>query len=138
MAEHPPCTILIVGHGPSCVVTLVGLLHRQGYTVVTVGNSALAWVQLPVRQYAVILCDLDIPEIDGYTFYALLQQHYPSLCPRVIFLTNDTTEVPGAAFPQWGGHPWLSKTCGVTEVLCAIAQVLHTIDKPHAAWDIRG
>ena|SRR5262245_12149927 len=109
-AERPPCTILIVGHGPGCLITLVGLLHRQGYTVVTVGNGALAREHLPVRQYEVILCNLDRPESDGHTFYALLQQHYPALCPRVIFLTDDTTEVLGA-----------------------IARVLHTLDEPHAA-----
>jgi len=133
MTEHSPYTILIVVHGPGCVVTLVGLLHRQGYTVVPVGNGALAWAHLPVRHYDVILCNLDRPEIDGHAFYTLLQQHYPSLCPRVIFLTDDPTEVVGGVFPQACGHPRLSTTCGVTEVLGAIERVLHTIEKPHAA-----
>jgi len=135
MAAHPPYTILIVGHARGWVVTLVGLLHRQGYTVVTASTGALAWSQLPVRPYEVILCALDRPESDGHAFYALLQQDYPALCPRVIFLTDDTMGATDVVVPQEGGQTLVHKTCGVTEVLGAIAQVRGMVHSRESGQD---
>ena len=125
MAQPTPCTILIVDDEPSLLNVLAELLHRRGYTVTTASNGARAWEQLNAQCYDVILCDLLMPDIDGQVFYTLLQQHYPSLCSRVIFLTSDTIGETSTAFLQQCGQPWLYKPCGAAEVVYAIEQVLN-------------
>ena len=107
---------------------LATLLRRQGHTVVTAGNGALAWEHLHAQRYAVILCDILMPEVDGQAFYALLQQYYPSLCARVLFLTDDSLGDTTRAFLEQSCRPWLYKPCGAAEVLHAIEQVLSAVD----------
>ena len=133
MAQQTPCTILIVDDEPSVVIALAELLRRQGYTVATASNGALALEYLHAQPYDVILCDLLMPEIDGQTFYTTLQRDYPSLYPRVIFLTGDTVGATSTAFLQQCGQPWLYKPFGASEVLHAIAQVLRAADGPYTA-----
>src|SRR5262245_17401116 len=65
MAQHTSCAILIVEDEPSIATALAGLLDRQGYTVTTAGNGALAWEHLRTQCYDVILCDIHMPELDG-------------------------------------------------------------------------
>jgi len=130
MAQHTSCAILIVDDESGIVGALAGLLDRQGYTVTTAGNGALAWEHLRAQRYDVILCDLLMPEIDGQAFYTMLQRHYPSLCARVIFLTGDTLGETSTAFLQQCGQPWLYKPCGAAEVLRAIEQMLGGTDGP--------
>src|SRR5262249_27608455 len=115
------------------VTALAELLRRQGYTVATASNGALALEYLHTQPYDVILCDLLMPEIDGPTFYTMLQRDCPFLCPRVIFLTGDTVGATSSAFLQQCGQPWLYKPFGASEVLRAIEQVLRAADGPCTA-----
>lgn len=39
--------------------------------------------------YDVILCDVRMPGLDGLGLYRELEQHYPHLLSRMIFLTGD-------------------------------------------------
>ena len=130
MAQHTSCTILIIDDEPSIVNALAGLLDRQGYTVTTAGNGALAWEHLRMQRYDVILCDLIMPELDGHAFYTLLQQYYPFLASRVIFLTGDTIGESNTAFLQACSQPCLYKPCRADEVLGAIEQLLCAIEEP--------
>jgi CheY-like chemotaxis protein len=126
MTQQTAGTILIVDDESGVRNALAVLLHRQGYTVATASNGALAWEHLHAQRYDVILCDLIMPEVDGQALYAQLQRHSPSLCSRVIFLTGDTMGAPSATFLRQCGQPWLYKPCGAAEVLQAIEQMLRT------------
>jgi CheY-like chemotaxis protein len=66
-----------------------------------------------------------MPDIDGATFYDILRSQYPSLCPRVIFLTGDSMRVESLAFLEQCGQPWLAKPCHIAAIRSAIPQVLH-------------
>jgi two-component system, OmpR family, alkaline phosphatase synthesis response regulator PhoP len=89
MAPHRPRTILVIDDEPSVVRALTGLLRRDGYVVGTARNGWHALAQLQAQPYDVIVCDLQMPELDGSAFYALLTRQYPTLRHRVIFLTGD-------------------------------------------------
>ena len=85
MAVPPPTTILVIDDEPSLLRGVARVLRREGYTVATAANGRHALAQLQVQLYDVILSDLQMPDIDGRAFYALLRQQYPALCKRVIF-----------------------------------------------------
>lgn len=128
MAPHTSCAILIVDDEPSIALALAKLLSRQGYTVTTAANGALAWEHLRTKPYEVILCDLVMPEIDGHTLYTLLQRDNPCLAARVIFLTGDTIGEASTAFLHQCGQPWVYKPCRADQVLRAIEQVRCTAE----------
>jgi CheY-like chemotaxis protein len=121
---HTPATILLIDDDVSFVRGLARLLHRAGYTVHTADNGQHALAQLGAQRYDVILCDLYMPALDGPALYAIVQQQYPSLCQRLIFVTGDTLGVVNTAFLAQCGQPYLYKPCTAAEVRRAIQQVL--------------
>ena len=122
----PPMRMLIIDDEPSFVRALAQLLSKDGATVDTAANGALALTQLHTHCYDVVLCDLRMPTLDGPDFYATLLKQHSYLCQRVIFLTGDTLGVASAAFLEQCGRPWLHKPCTAAEVRNAIQQMLYT------------
>jgi CheY-like chemotaxis protein len=109
-------TILIVDDEPALARALAYLLRRDGHTVETVANGRLALEKCQSQEYALILCDLRMPELDGPGFYQELERHYPHLCPRVVFLTGDTLNPEVEAFIDQTGAVRLNKPFTVAMV----------------------
>ena len=113
---------------PSVASALALLLSKDGYSVDTADNGALALTLLQSHRYDVLLCDLLMPELDGKGFYAALTEQYGSLRQRVIFLTGDTLSGDSTVFLQQCGQPWLPKPCTAAAVRSAIQQMLHQVN----------
>jgi len=124
MPLRTPVTLLIIDDDPSFAHGLARLLRRDGYTVDTVENGQRALAQLQGQGYDLVLCDLRMPELDGPAFYDRVLRQYPSLHPRLIFLTGDTLSPESCAFLAQCGQPWLTKPCHAAEVRRAIQQRL--------------
>ena len=124
MAPQLPGTILVIDDEDSFVRALTRLLRRDGYRVDTARNGRRALTQLQARPYDVILCDLQMPDVDGPAFYALLTQQYPALCQRVIFLTGNTRGAASRTFLEQSGRPWLRKPSPIAAIRRAIQDVL--------------
>ena len=108
MASQTSARILVVDDDPSVVRGLMRLLRRDGYTVDTAENGRQALALLPEHHYAVILCDVRMPELNGQDFYAVLLRDYPSQSQRIIFVTGDTVNVASMTFLAQCGQPWLA------------------------------
>ena len=119
-------TILVIDDEPGITGALAYLLRRDGHTVETAANGRLALAKLPGRTYDLILCDLRMPELDGRGFYRELEQHYPHLMRRVIFLTGDALSPEAREFLEKVGVWQLSKPFRAAEVRQAIQHALHT------------
>jgi FOG: CheY-like receiver len=78
------------------------------------GERALA--QLQERRDDLLLCKLQMPELDGPTLYDILRRQYPSLGQRVIFLTADSMRGESLAFLEQCGQRWLAKPCRITAI----------------------
>jgi CheY-like chemotaxis protein len=119
-----PTTVLVIDDEPSIVRGLTWLLHREGYRVETASNGRHALAHLQRQNFDVILTDLRMPELDGRALYAVLQQQYPTLCQRVIFLTGASDEADIRAFLAQGGQLWLRKPYALAALRRTIQQVL--------------
>jgi CheY-like chemotaxis protein len=117
-------SILIIDDEPSIASGLKRLLSRDGYIVETVANGHMALTKLRERSYDLLLSDMRMPEIDGPSLYRMLEQEYPHLLRRVIFLTGDTLNPETKMFLDQSAVPCLTKPCTVTEIRRAIQQVL--------------
>jgi CheY-like chemotaxis protein len=125
MAPPTACTILVIDDDPSIVSALARLLQRDGHTVETADNGQHALERLREHPYDLLLCDLRMPDLDGPAFYDILTRQYPSMCPRVIFLTGDTLNLESQAFLERSGRLWVTKPFNAAEVRSVIAQALH-------------
>ena len=121
MPLHTPVTILVMDHASSFARALAVLLRRDGATVDTTdtGNRALA--RLEERCYDIVLCDVQMPDLDGPTFYGRLILHYPSLSQRVIFLTGDILSAESMVFLEQSGQAWIPKPFTAAAVRSAVA-----------------
>jgi two-component system, cell cycle sensor histidine kinase and response regulator CckA len=92
-----------------------------------VSNGRLALAQLEAHAYDLILCDVRMPELDGPSFYRLLERQQPHLCQRVIFLTGDMLEPATQAFLEASGVPCLMKPFAIAEARRIIQQTLQGV-----------
>ena len=124
MALPTPVRILVIDDEPSIVRGLAQLLRRDGYQVETADNGRHALAHLQAQPYHVILSDLQMPDLDGRAFYTLVQQQYPALRQRLIFLTGNGDEPDSQGFLAQCGQPWLRKPCPIAVLRRTIQQVL--------------
>ena len=113
--------ILIVEDDP-LVLTIVGaMLKNDGHHVDAVDSVAAALEKIEEREYDVILCDLETPDVDGPSVYADLQRRRPDLCGRVVFITGQPIGPQLDRFLRQTAVPWLHKPI-VRERLQALVQ----------------
>jgi signal transduction histidine kinase/CheY-like chemotaxis protein len=116
--------ILLIDDEPGVQRALRQLLQRSGYDITTATNGQEGLAALEARAYAVILCDMRMPDLDGPGFYHALEHRHPRLVSRVIFLTGDVMSPEAEAFFAQVGRPRLVKPFNAQEVRRVIAQVL--------------
>ena len=87
-ARSRPRSVLIVDDDHLARNTLVEMLATDGHTVDTAPAAGVALQMIDERTYDVILCDIQMPGVDGLEFYAELERTHPDLCRRLIFITG--------------------------------------------------
>ena len=100
---------LVLDDEPEIAALLADMLGRQGYDCDVVDTGEAALKRLSTQDYALILCDLRMPGIDGAAVYEWLRQHRPHLCARVGFVTGDTLGSATEGFVARTGRPMLEK-----------------------------
>src|SRR5262249_54997928 len=123
-AQAQAQAVLVVDDEPGIGSALAYLLRRSGYAVDTAANGRLALDKLQERTYDLILCDLWMPELDGPGLYREIEERYPQLGRRVVFLTGDTLSPEAREFLEKVGVARLSKPFRAAEVRRVVHQAL--------------
>jgi CheY-like chemotaxis protein len=92
--------ILVVEDEPHIRDVLVEALTAFGHRVESAGNGSEAVRLLTERSFALILTDLQMPEMDGEALYQKIAQTWPHLASRVVFLTSGA---PSSALDVFSG-----------------------------------
>jgi signal transduction histidine kinase/sensor domain CHASE-containing protein len=119
--------ILVVDDEPGITSALAYLLRRDGHAVETAAHGRIALEKLQEHTYDLILCDLRMPELDGPGLYRELEQQYPHLLHRVIFLTGDTLSLETRGFLAEVEVPRLSKPFRAADVRRIVQQALQAL-----------
>jgi two-component system NtrC family sensor kinase len=124
--------ILVVDDEPTLAEMLQEMLAIDGHQVETAANGAIALEKLGEQAYDLIVSDLRMPVLDGPGLYRELEQQYPELCRRVIFITGDTLNLELKAFLERTAVPTMSKPFLWEEVRQVVRGVLQTGGEPKA------
>lgn len=79
--------LLLIDDDPNLILLVRDYLEFRGYEVITAENGKLAWQVLAQTTPDLIICDIMMPEMDGYAFVDKLRQDSKLKWLPVIFLS---------------------------------------------------
>src|SRR6059036_3218568 len=89
-------SILIVDDSPEKIVALESILDELGQDIVKAASGREALRHLLTRDFAVILLDVRMPEMDGFETAALIRERARSEHTPIIFVTASGDETRSA------------------------------------------
>src|SRR3954468_23305558 len=103
--------ILVVDDDAAVRDSLTMLLQSSGYEVSTAGNGFEALLQLKRRVPAIVLSDLNMPEMSGFEFLSVVRRRFPQIPVIAMSGAYDAQEaIPGgviadAFYPKGHSNP---------------------------------
>jgi CheY-like chemotaxis protein len=124
MSDIPRNRILLVDDEPSIREALTMLLNEGGYDVATAVHGFDALLRLKATTPDVIISDLNMPQMSGFEFLAVLRRRFPAI--PVIAMSGDYSSgdrFPGgviadAFYAKGQSHP--------EELLYVVAELIQT------------
>src|SRR4051794_162889 len=122
MTDTEKANILIVDDLPEKLLVYQTILEELGQNLVEVRSGADALKQVLKRDFAVILLDVNMPDMDGFETAQLIRQRKRSAHTPIIFITAFADEVRTAQGYATGGVDYIP-TPVVPEILRAKVRV---------------
>jgi len=116
--------ILIVEDEPTVAALIADVMAEEGHRVDMLLDSREALGRLEEESYALVICDLKMPYVDGPGLYRALVRRENPMQHRVLFVTGDTMGPRTLEFLKSSGLPHLAKPFLVDELKEAVRQAL--------------
>lgn len=123
MGESYPLEILVAEDNGINQKIIQSVLNRYGYHPKMVDNGIQALESLKIRQYDVVLMDIQMPAMDGLQACRKIREEIkPSVQPRIIALTADALQQSKEDYIQQGFDDLLYKPVQTKSLMKLIAQ----------------
>ena len=96
-------------------------MSRQGHEVETASDGEAAWELLERRDFDVLLCDINMPRLDGIGLLRRLREKSQNP-PEVIMLTGQATVESAIEAMKLGAYDYLTKPYRITELSVLVTQ----------------
>ena len=116
--------ILVIEDEAALRELVIQIVQRIGYAADTVGDGRGAIELIGQHDYAVILCDLRMPGMDGPTFYREIQRTRPELASRIVFMSAHANVEEFVPFIKGVRAPVLSKPFNMDEFRDTLARMI--------------
>lgn len=123
--------VLVVDDEEEIRDALATILGGAGHHVSAVSSGREAMVELQRSTVDVIVTDMRMPEIDGPALYRAIEERWPALAARCVFLTGDTLTSEVADFLRRTQRPVIEKPFLPADVRSVVARQ----GEPRAAPD---
>ncbi len=114
-------TILVIDDDLAVRESLKDLLEIGGFQAIVASNGAAGVVLAEQQVPDAILCDVQMPEMDGYQVLDTLQKNPITATIPFIFLTANANKTSVRQGMIQGADDYLVKPCATEELLAAIA-----------------
>jgi DNA-binding NtrC family response regulator len=118
----PEASVLVVDDEPLIRETLAEYLGAEGLQVTACDSGETALVQASKQRFDVVLCDVQLPGMDGLELLERLQRLSPDTF--VLLITAYATVENAVEAFQRGAHDYLMKPILLDEVLAKIRRLL--------------
>lgn len=106
------------------------LLRKSGFDVAVAENGLTAFDLIERHKFDAIVSDLRMPELGGASFYEQLEERYPTLCSRTVFVTAVADEPPVRAFLDRTGQPVIVKPFDPPALVAKVREIAR---RPHSS-----
>jgi two-component system response regulator AtoC len=96
-------------------------LTRLGHEVETASDGENAWNSLEEKDFDVLLCDINMPRLDGISLLRRLRERRQNP-PEVIMLTGHATVETAIEAMKLGAYDYLTKPYRITELAALVTQ----------------
>ena len=112
--------IVCVDDGLTIRQTVEQILDEHGYEVTSIANPLRALSLLFQLQPDLILCDIAMPELEGYQLCAMLRQSTPFRQTPIVMLTGKDGFIDRVKARMAGATDYLTKPFGAQELLTLV------------------
>jgi two-component system, chemotaxis family, chemotaxis protein CheY len=116
-------TVLVVDDSPSVRQVVSMVLLSSGYKVVEAENGLQALEKLDGARFNLIVCDVNMPEMDGITFVEQARQLESGKFTPILMLTTETKDDLRERAKSMGVRAWLVKPFQPQVLLSAISKL---------------
>jgi DNA-binding NtrC family response regulator len=113
--------LLVVDDEKNLRLVIQKELTRQGHEAETAPDGQAAWEMMEARDYDVLLCDINMPRLDGMGLLRRLKEKMPNP-PEVIMLTGQGTVETAIEAMKLGAYDYLTKPYRIAELTVLVKQ----------------
>ncbi len=121
--ENKGKKILIAEDEENIRKILIRYLSRFGYTVKGAPNGKNAIDAILNEDFDLIICDLKMPDVDGYKLFDVIKDIRPKLSKSFIVITGDTVSKRTKTFLEKHHLPFLPKPFNMEDVLQLVREL---------------
>ncbi len=115
--------VLIVDDDADVLRAYRRILERAGLTVTCADNGLAAYAEIEKHTFRAIVCDFQMPYLSGRSLFEQLEEAYPTVAARVVFVSGAVSEAT-REFLEQTGQPFLAKSADVAEFAEVIRQTV--------------
>ena len=123
MDQNEKITILLADDNDELLRALSIAFSEKGYRVLVASDGEQAIARLRETSVQLIVLDLKMPIVDGWSVLAFVKQEMPSV--KVVVITAYGGLANALRAKKMGADDFLDKPYDVEELLHAISRVLH-------------
>jgi DNA-binding response OmpR family regulator len=113
--------LLVVDDEKNLRLVIQKELARQGHETEAAADGQAAWEMMEARDYDVLLCDINMPRLDGMGLLRRLKEKMPNP-PEIIMLTGQGTVETAIEAMKLGAYDYLTKPYRIAELSALVKQ----------------
>jgi CheY-like chemotaxis protein len=117
-------TILAIDDDPLICEVIELFLNQQGFSTITARNGAIGLQLAQEKLPDLIICDVEMPELNGYEVLRVLREDPTTFDIPFIFLTGNVHRNSQEQGMTLGAHEYLTKPFRRYELLKVISSYL--------------
>jgi two-component system chemotaxis response regulator CheY len=119
-------TVLVIDDIPIARTFNSTALQSAGYTVVEADNGLSALVLLDGRRFDAVVCDFQMPQMDGLEFVKAMRASAQYRDIPVLMLSADGQEEAHQGGEDAGASAWLLKPVSRTQLIAAVGRLIQS------------